>query len=119
MPTVNQLNPRIDLTVRVYDDFYQYSQEVNANEWDLVLSFFLTRTETRLSAENLATTLFRIANETNRPVLDLFAEIEPLNQIEITTTLAYYLNGLRSPATLLGVSSPITANAWAARNVLP
>jgi hypothetical protein len=32
--------------------------------------------------------------------------------------MAYYLNGLRSPSTLLGVSNPVTPNFYTARNVL-
>ena len=71
------------------------------------------------AAENFSTTLFRIANETGVPVLDILAELQGMDTIQLTITLAYYLNGLRSPATLLGVNEPVTPNAYVARNVLP
>jgi len=32
--------------------------------------------------------------------------------------LAYYLNSIRSPATLLGVAQPTAVNYYASRNVL-
>ena len=119
MGTVNAINPAIDLTVRVFDDFYDFAIEVDANTWDTVNSYMLSVFRTADAAENFSTTLFRIADETNVPVLDILDQIQGMDTIELTATLAYYLNGLRSPATLLGVNEPVTPNAYVARNVLP
>jgi len=119
MGTVNAINPNVDLTVRVFDDFYNFSVEVDANTWDIVNSYMLSVFRTADAAENFSTTLFRIANETEVPVLDILAQLQGLDTIQLTITLAYYLNGLRSPATLLGVNEPVTPNAYVARNVLP
>ena len=41
MGTVNAINPNVDLTVRVFDDFYNFSIEVDANTWDIVNSYML------------------------------------------------------------------------------
>jgi hypothetical protein len=50
----------------------------------------------------------------------LLAECEEdMDKIQLTATLAYYLNGLRSPTTLLGINASVTPNFWTARNVLP
>ena len=38
--TINYANPNIDLTVRIYDQFYDYNANVPAAEYDVVLSFF-------------------------------------------------------------------------------
>jgi len=119
MGTVNAINPAVDLTVRVFDDFYNFAIEVDANTWDIVNSYMLSVFRTAEAAENFSTTLFRIANETEVPVMDILAEIQGMDTIQLTATLAYYLNGLRSPATLLGVNEPVTPNAYVARNVLP
>ena len=40
MPTVNGPNPEIDLTVRVFDEFYGFDQQVPSNEFDAVYSYF-------------------------------------------------------------------------------
>ena len=119
MGTVNAINPAVDLTVRVFDDFYNFAIEVDANTWDIVNSYMLSVFRTAEAAENFSTTLFRIANETEVPVLDILAELQGMDTIQLTATLAYYLNGLRSSATLLGVNEPVTPNAYVARNVLP
>lgn len=119
MGSVNNINPAVDLTVRVYDDFYQFAVDVDANEYDIVNSFFESVFETKDAAASFTTTLFRIADQTSTPVLTLLAEFQDMEKIQITATLAYYLNGLRSPTTLLGVNASVTPNYWTARNVLP
>ena len=118
MGTVNAINPAVDLTVRVFDEFYDFAVEVDANTWDIVNSYMLSVFRTKAAAENFSTTLFRIADQTRIPVLDILAEIQGMDTIQLTATLAYYLNGLRSPSTLLGVNEPAVPNASVARNVL-
>lgn len=119
MGSVNTLNPKVDQTVRIFDQFYQYETEVDANDYDVVNSYFESVFGTSLAAANFSVTLFRIAEETDTPVLTLLAEIEDLDKIKLTQTLCYYLNGLRSPATLLGITATSTPVFWTARNVMP
>ena len=40
MGTINDTNYNIDLTVRVFDDFYGFESVVPVNEWDAVSSYF-------------------------------------------------------------------------------
>ena len=119
MASVNNVNPRVDQTVRVFDGFYEFEQQVNASDYDAVNSYFESVFRDRTAAENFTTTLFRIAAETATPVLTLLDQIRDQDTIQLTATMAYYLNGLRSPATLLGVNSTVTPNYYTARNVLP
>jgi hypothetical protein len=118
MGSVNQLNPKVDFTVRVFDQFYDYAQDVPVNEFDVVNSYFKSVFQDNTIAKNFSTTLFRISSEIDTPVLTLLNEITGQDSIQLTTTLAYYLNGMRSPATLLGVNAVTTPNFWTARNVL-
>jgi hypothetical protein len=119
MSTINAINPKIDLSVRVFDEFYNFSEQVPASEYDIVYSFFRSVFTTSEAAGNFTVSLFRIASQTQTPVLDLLNEMEDQTQIEITSTLSYYLNNLRSPATLLGVGATVTPNYYTARNVRP
>lgn len=119
MGSVNNLNPKIDTTVRVFDEFYNFSVEVDSNEYDIVNSYFESVFDDITAALNFTTTLFRISQESNIPIMTLLDEIQDLNTIELNSTLAYYLNGLRSPSTLLGVWEPVVPNYYTARNVLP
>jgi hypothetical protein len=117
MTTVNEVNPKIDQTVHVFDRFYDYSANVPAMEYDVVLSFFRSVFTTTLAAENFTTSLFRVAEESNTPVLTLLQSMEGQNSVQLTISMAYYLNSIQSPATLLGVLTPTTPNFYTARNV--
>lgn len=117
--SVNEINPKIDLTVRVFDNFYNFQVIVPVDEYDAVNSYFLTVFKTKAAADSFTTTLFRIAQETNTPVLTLLAQISNQDQIQLTNTLAYYLNGMRSPSTLVGIYNATVPNYYTARNVLP
>jgi hypothetical protein len=118
MSTVNYPNPNVDLTVRVFDSFYDFEFNVPANEYDVVYSFFKSKFSTDEAARNFTTTLFRISVNNNIPVIDLLDQMRSMNQIDLTVTMAYYLNGQRSPTTLLGVSQVLLPNYYAARNVV-
>lgn len=117
MSTVNYANPSTDLTVRIYDNFYLYEQDVPVDQYDAVNSYFLSVFGNKESAGNFTITLFRIAEQSGTPVMTLLDQIQGQSQPELTLTLAYYLNGFRSPATLLGLNASVVPNYYVARNV--
>lgn len=121
MNTVNSLNPKVDLTARVFDSFYSYDETVPQDLYDVVYSFFKSVFTGEQAAGNFTVSLFRIASETNTPVLELLQElqVQGTDQIKITQTLCYYLNNLRSNSTLLGFGAQVTPNFYTARNVRP
>lgn len=116
--TVNAINPNVDQTVRIFDNFYSYQTFVNAEEYDIVNSFMRSVFTSAEAAGNFTVSLFRIAEETGQPVLDVLAQVQGLNQLQLTQTLAYYLNNMRSSSTLLGFGANVTPNFYTARNVL-
>ena len=118
MGSVNTTNTNVDLTVRIFDNFYNFGLDVPADQYDAVNSFFESIFIDKEAAQNLTTTFFRIAKETGTSVMTLLEQVQGQNAIEVTATLAYYLNGLRSPSTLIGVNVPVTPNYYTARNVV-
>lgn len=116
--TVNYTNPNIDLTVRIFDDFYAYDVNVPAAEYDVVHSYFVSVMTTRQAADNFTVSVFRVAEMTKIPVLTLLKEFQGQRGTQLSVSLAYYLNNIRSRATLLGVSAPVAPNFYAARNVV-
>ena len=119
MPSVNETNPKIDASVRVFDTFNDFGIDVPANEYDAVSSYLLSVFNDASAAQNFTTSIFRVAQETNTPVLTVLEQIQAPNAVRVTLNIAYFLNGLRSPSTLLGVNTAVTPNVWAARNILP
>jgi len=118
MSTVNYTNPNVDLTVRVFDNFYSYDVNVPAAEYDIVYSYFLSTMSTRQAAGNFTVSLFRVAENTGISPLTLLDEFKGQNGINLSASLAYYLNSIRSRATLLGVGITVVPNFYQARNVL-
>lgn len=117
MGTVNYPNPQLDQTVKIFDEFYAYSANVPADQYDAVYSYFRSVFDTAEAAGNFTTTVFRVAQQSDIPVMDLLQSFQGQSQPELTLTLAYYLNGLRSPSTLLGLNAAVTPNFYVARNV--
>ena len=117
MASVNYTNRQLDQTVRIFDEFYSFSYSVDAAEWDIVNSYFVSIYATREAAGNFSVTLFRIAAQSGLPVLDLLAQLQSVDGAELNLTLTYYVNSIRSASTLLGVSSPTQPNFYVARNV--
>jgi hypothetical protein len=118
MSTVNVVNPALDNTVRIFDQFYNFDIQVPQNEYDVVNSYFISVFKSITAARNFTVTLFRVAQQTQVPVMTLLAQLQSQDALTVNTTLAYFLNGLRSPSTLLGVNSVLTPNYFTARNVL-
>jgi len=118
MVTVNYPNPGTDPTVRVFDDFYKRELVIDSNQYDIVFSFFNSIFSDEMAARNFTLNVFQISQDSGIPVETILGEMNNQNQVQITATLAYYLNNLRSNTTLLGITTTATPNEFAARNIL-
>jgi hypothetical protein len=118
MSSVNTTNFNIDQTVRIFDQFYQYETFVPAAEYDIVYSYFLENMKDAVVAGNFAVSVFQVSESTKIPPLTLLDQFRGLTGPDLTASLVYYLNQIRSRATLLGVGVPYVPNFYAVRNVL-
>ena len=96
MGTVNYTNPGTDPTVRVFDEFYNRELVIDANIYDNVLSFFTSIFADEEAAKNFTLSVFKISEDSGTPVESILSELSNQNQVQITATLAYYLNNQRS-----------------------
>jgi len=117
MGSVNNINPQLGTSVQVFDDFYGFSVNVSPTEYDVVNSFFASVFLDPQAAKNMTTTFFRISAETGIPVQILLQQVEGQNAVQVSIVMAYFLNGMRSTSTLLGVNATPTPNVYTARNV--
>jgi predicted ATP-grasp superfamily ATP-dependent carboligase len=116
--SVNYANRNIDQTVRVFDEFFRFEANVPANEYDVVNSFFIKEMADRQVAANFTASLFQVAENTGIPAVELLQAFQGQIGLDLTASLAYYLNQIRSRATLLGVGVALQPNFYAARNVV-
>lgn len=115
--SVNAINTKTDLTVQIFDRFYGYQEKVPVDAYDAVLSYFKSVFGSAEAAGNFTVSVFRVARETSIPVMDLLQQFQGQSAPEVTLTLAYYLNGLRSRSTLLGLNVPTQPNYYVSRNI--
>jgi hypothetical protein len=118
MASVNYANLNLDQTVRIFDQFYTFETAVPAAEYDVVNSYFQSVMGSRQAADNFSVALFQVAESTGISALTLLNEFQGLNGVNLSASLAYYLNQIRSRATLLGVGVATTPNFYAARAVV-
>ena len=95
MGTVNYANPNTDTSVKIFDRLFGTGE----------------------AAENFTVTLFRVAENSNTPVMTLLQQIQGQTGPELTLTLAYYINGTRSNSTLLGLNVATQPNYYVAHNI--
>jgi hypothetical protein len=117
MASVNAINNKTDLTVQIFDRFYGYEQQVPVDEYDAVLSYFRSVFTSTEAAGNFTVNVFRVSHQTGIPVMNLLQQFQGQSAPEITLSLAYYLNGIRSSSTLLGVNVPTQPNFYVVRNI--
>jgi hypothetical protein len=119
MPTITENIQNTDRTVLIYDNFYNTKLAINATEYDVVFGFFKATSDNDTIASNFTATLFRIAQETEIPVLDLLDQLKGLNnKLEMNKVICYFLNSFKSKNALYGVSVVPRPNQMVARNVV-
>ena len=117
MASVNAINTKTDLTVQIFDRFYGYQQHVPVEQYDAVNSYFRSVFDSIEAAGNFTVSVFRVSNQTGIPVMNLLQQFQGQSAPQINLTLAYYLNGIRSSSTLLGINVPTQPNFYIARNI--
>ena len=112
-PTTNQ-----DSDTRQFDQAYDNTVPISAAEYDIVRSYFKSVSDSDAIANNFTIFLFRIADMTGYYVLTLLDEIKGKSGLEMNAIMAYYLNSIKSKATLYGVSSSPQPNQAIQRNIV-
>jgi hypothetical protein len=108
----------LDDTVRVFDQFYNFDLQVNADQYEIVYSYFYDLNKSKDIARNFTTILFRIASITGEDVLKLLEYLTGSTNIEVNGILIYYLNSLKSKTTLYGINVEPVPNQSVQRNII-
>lgn len=117
MSTVNVKRSNTDKSIIIFDSFYKREIKVDSNEFDIVRSYFLDLYTNPAIADDFTAVIFQIATGYEKSALEILEEMKGQDGVAVNATVAYYLNGLRSKATLLGVTVIQQPNYYAARNV--
>lgn len=118
MPQILDTRNSLDNTVKIFDSFYSFNLQVNADQYDIVHGYFTSICDTKNIADNFTAVLFRIAQETGINVLDLLAQIKGTKKMEMNQVMAYYLNSFKSRSSLYGIAVEPRSNQPVARNIV-
>jgi len=110
----------LDDTVKIFDAFYDNYLVINTNAYDVIYGYFLSVCETAEIAANFTAVLFRIAQESDVDCMLLLEEIQGsnLNNVQLSSIMAYYLNSFKSKTSLYGIGRIPTPVQPVARNVV-
>lgn len=108
----------VDTTVKIFDQFYDLNLVVNADQYEIVYSFFKGYTTNIETAKSFTTTLFIIANQTQINVLSLLETFEKGDKLKVSLTMAYYLNSISNKTVMFGVNNVVAPNNSIQRNIL-
>jgi len=118
MAQVSRVTQLDNNNIRIRDDFYKFDITIPVNEYDVIFSFLNKAMSNRFAAENFTAAVFQIAASKNITAIKFIESLTTQNKIELSASIAYYLNEIRKPTTLLGVTQLTTPNWFAARNVV-
>jgi len=118
MALIDGAKTQLDNTARVFDKFYEFDATVNANEYDIIFSYFFSVSNNRDVAGNFTAMIFRIAGITGINSLELLNDIKGTTKLETNALIAYYLNNLKSKTSLYGIGAIPTPNQTVQRNVV-
>lgn len=119
MPTIFDQRSDLDRTVKIFDSFYQQNLVINADEFDIVYSYFEGTAATKKIAGQFTTFLFRIAQTSGIKAIELLDVIKGTNnKLQMNKLICYYLNTFKSKSSMYGVGIIPIPNQPVARNVV-
>jgi hypothetical protein len=108
-----------DLTVRVFDQYFQAPIDLNNNELIAMIGFFETRGFDKDSAESTALVILKQAKKDNYNPMQIMDTLTGLSNVEISGLVAEILNYNRFKTSSLGVSQLYAPADDVVRNILP
>ncbi|NDB64733.1 MAG: hypothetical protein EB168_03555 [Euryarchaeota archaeon] len=119
MGTVNVTKNTQDQSVTIFDQFYNRTTAISQNDYEIVSTFFKAYGYDSDIADDFTSVFFQILEAYDITRDELLKEFQGAGDaVALTETVAYYLNGLRSKSTLVGVGVVQQPNNYAARNVV-
>jgi hypothetical protein len=106
-----------DGTVAIFDQYYSQSLVVNANEYDIVYSFFIQYLDQAVAA-TYSEVIFRVAQISGVDALTLLKQLEGSNALNVSLTMAYYLNSVGNNYFMYGGVSFPAPNEKYQRNIV-
>tara|TARA_B100001057_G_scaffold334894_1_gene335518 strand:- start:338 stop:700 length:363 start_codon:yes stop_codon:yes gene_type:complete len=118
MSSINVTFNSDDNTVILFDTFYKKEMVINGDQYDIARAFFRSVFTDNQIAEQFTNIFFQIRDAYNKDFDELLNDFKKQgDSLSLNEVTAYYLNGLRSKTTLLGVTNIQAPNTVVSRNI--
>lgn len=118
LPITNESLDSQIKTLSFFNGYFEKTLQLNAAMYDAILGFFNARMGSLEAAEAMTSAVITSAFENNIDPLELIKEMRDLDGIELTDTLALFLNETRRNTSLLGTVTPRQVNRNVSRNII-
>jgi hypothetical protein len=108
-----------NLTVKVFDQYFQAPIDLNNNELIAMIGFFETRGFDKDSAESTALVILKQAKKDKYNPMQIMDTLTGLSNVEISGLVAEILNYNRFKTSSLGISQLYSPADDVVRNILP
>jgi Glu-tRNA(Gln) amidotransferase subunit E-like FAD-binding protein len=108
-----------DQTVKVFDQYFQSTIDLNNNELIAMTGFFESRGFDKESAESTALTILKQSKKDNYSSMQIMDTLGGLSNVEISGLVAEILNYNRFKTSSLGISQFYSPSDDVLRNILP
>jgi len=108
-----------NLTVKVFDQYFQSTVDLNNNELIAMTGFFENRGFDKTSAETTALTVLKQAKKDRYNAMQIMDTLSGLSNVEISGLVAEILNFNRFKTSGLGISQLYAPSEDVIRNILP
>lgn len=107
-----------DLTVKVFDQYYQVPVDLNNNELIAMTGFFEKRGFNRDSAESTALVILQQAKKDNYSAMQIMDTLDGISNVEISGLVAEILNFNRFKSSLIGISQLVSTAEEVTRQIV-
>jgi len=97
---------------------YTGTNAINSSDYDYVYSFLYKYTSDRDKANLLSNQIFEVSEISGMSPIEIIDSMKGKSGMSLTATLIYYLNGIRTDYSQLGIHNIAKPNFYAGRNVL-
>ena len=107
-----------DLTVKVFDQYYQVPVDLNNNELIAMTGFFEKRGFSKDSAESTALVILQQAKKDSYNAMQIMDTLDGFSNVEISGLVAEILNFNRFKSSLIGISQLVAVADEVTRQVI-
>lgn len=108
-----------EVTTQFFEQYFDKQLAISENDLNAILGYFTSRTNNRESAVALGLAVVSGAVEQDLTPMEVLDQFKKLEQKQLDTYLAYFLNLKRYPTSLVGLSTVPVASRYVTRSILP